>query len=69
MSRERKQCQGVFRGLVVGRVDRSGGLYSAAANGECKVIEYVEHSDVPELLRFEEDVIEAFIQADKLQFF
>lgn len=69
MSRERKKCQGVFRGLVVGRVDRNGGLYSAVANGECKVIEYVEHSNVPELLKFKEDVIEAFIQADKLQFF
>ncbi len=69
MSRERKQCQGVFRGLVIGRVERSGGLYSAAANGDCKVIAYVEHSDVPELLKFEEDVIEAFIQADKMQFF
>jgi hypothetical protein len=69
MSRERKQCQGVFRGLVVGREDRNGRLYSAMVNGECKVIEYIEHSDLPELLKLEGDVIEAFIQADKLQFF
>jgi hypothetical protein len=66
MSRERKQCQGIFRGLVIGRENTNGGLYSAVANGECKVIEYVEHSDLPELLKLEEEVIEAFIQADRL---
>lgn len=69
MSRERKQCQGVFRGLVVGRDNTSGGPYSAVTNGECRIIEYVQGSDSPELLKLEEEVAEAFIQADKLQFF
>jgi hypothetical protein len=66
MLHERKQCQGIFRGLVVGREETKGGPYSAVVNGECKVIEYVEHSDQPELLEFEEAIIDAFIQADKL---
>jgi len=69
MSRERKQCQGVFRGLVIDREHGNGRLYSAVANGQCKVIEYIEHSDVPELLKLEEEVVEAFIQADRLQIF
>ena len=66
MSRERKPCQGVFRGLVVGRDNTSGGIYSAIEHGECKVMEYFLNSDSPELIELEVEVVKAFIQADRL---
>lgn len=68
MSRERRQCQGVFRGLVVGRKNQNGGPYPAIENGECKVIEYVEQSNIPELIILEREIINAFIQANICHF-
>ncbi len=67
MSRERKPCKGIFRGIIIGRTDRNGGPYPAVESGECKVIEYVEQSDIPQLIALERDVANAFIQADICQ--
>lgn len=66
MPRSRKVCQGIFRGLVIGRKNPHGGLYAAIENGECEVIAYVERSERPELKKLEEEVANAFIQGDKL---
>ncbi|MDF2635205.1 MAG: hypothetical protein K0R78_2079 [Pelosinus sp.] len=66
MPREKKPCQGIFRGLVIGRRNAYGGLYSAIKNGECEVITYVEQSDRPELITLEEEVANAFLQGDTL---
>lgn len=66
MPRLRKPCQGIFRGLVIGRKNPHEGLYAAIENSECEVIAYVEQSERPELLTLEEEVANAFIQGDKL---
>ncbi len=66
MPRARKSCQGIFRGLVIGRKNPQRGLYSAIENGECEVIAYIEQSERPELKKLEEEVANAFIQGDKL---
>ncbi|SFL73378.1 hypothetical protein [Pelosinus propionicus] len=68
MPRERKPCKGIFRGLIIGRTNQNSGPYPAIKNGECKVIEYIEQSDRPELVVLERDVANAFIQADICQF-
>ncbi|MBP2660763.1 MAG: hypothetical protein H6Q69_3795 [Firmicutes bacterium] len=68
MSRERKPCKGTFRGLIIGRTSRNGGPYSAIENGECRVIEYVEQSDIPELVTLERAVANAFIQTGICQY-
>lgn len=64
--REKKKCQGFFLGLVISKENKSDGLYSAIKSGECEIIEYVEHSNIPELLEFGEEVAKAFIKADEL---
>jgi hypothetical protein len=68
MLRERKPCKGTFRGLIIGRTNRNGGPYSAIENGECRVIEYVEQSDIPELVTLERAVANAFIQTGICQY-
>jgi hypothetical protein len=66
MPRTRKPCQGIFRGLIIGRKNSNEGIYSAIENGECEVIAYAEQSKRPELKKLEEEVVNAFIQGDKL---
>lgn len=68
MLRERKPCKGIFRGLIIGRTNQNSGPYLAIKNGECKVIEYEEQSDIPELVALEKEVANAFFQADICQF-
>jgi len=68
MSRERKPCKGIFRGLIIGRTNQNSGPYPAIENGECRVIEYVEQSDIPELVTLERAVANAFIQTGICQF-
>jgi hypothetical protein len=55
-------CQGRFLGLVIDGEDKRGGLYSAIQSGECEVVEYIEHSNVPNVLEFEEKIAKAFIE-------
>lgn len=66
MFKERKPCQGIFRGLVIGRRNPNGGLYSAIENGECEVIAYVAQSNRTELIALEKEVANAFLQGERL---
>ena len=66
MSKERKPCQSIFRGLVVGRKNPHEGLYAAIENGECEVIAYVAQSDRTELIALEKEVANAFLQGERL---
>jgi hypothetical protein len=66
MPRVRKSCQGIFRGLVIGRKNQNGGFYAAIKNGECEVIACVERNTRPEFKKLEEEVVDAFIRGDRL---
>lgn len=66
MARESGKCEGVFRGLFI-RENRCGGILPAIERGECRVIKYTKNSKVPELLQFEEDIVNTFIQVDMLR--
>lgn len=62
-----KTCKGVFGGLIVGKKGKEDGLYSAIEKGECKILTYMEQSELPELMKLEKEVAHAFIQAEILQ--
>lgn len=69
MTHERKKCQGLFRGFVMERKDKKNGLYQAITKGDCILIEYVENTDMLALSLFEQEVVKALIQADKMPLF
>lgn len=69
MPHERKKCQGLFRGFVMERKDKNNGLYQAITKGECTFIEYVELADIPALSLFEQEIVNALIQTDKMPLF
>ena len=66
MSKKRKPCQGIFRGLVIGRKCPHEGLYAAIENGECEVIAYVAQSERTELIALGKEVANSFLQGERL---
>lgn len=69
MPYERKKCQGLFRGFVMERKNKKNGLYQAITKGSCTFIEYVERVEMPALSIFEQEIVNALIQTDKMPLF
>lgn len=69
MPHERKKCHGLFRGFVMERKDKKDGLYQAITRGECTFIEYFERDDILALSLFEQEIVNALIQTDKVPLF
>lgn len=65
MAQTEGRCQGRFLGLVIGSKNKRNDLYSSIQSGECKIVEYIENSNRPELVAFEEEVAKAFVAGMK----
>lgn len=64
---KREKCEGVFIGLVTGWRHNNGGVWPAITKGECQVITYTPHSDIPAVIQLETDIIAMFIAGNRLQ--